>query len=257
MPPVTLHQPAEGLDRGDTYSGPNEEWLVANGYASRAKGEDGLHVTAGQAKNDQTLRENREAPDKAPPTTDVADISGNPERFKAPEVDPLDDRQRHAKEIEAKLQGVEKGDRPEVAPDVVLADSLKAMRESRDYDGTPDEALLKRQNAAAKTFRDSTDKDAAERDKAALKAARENEKANQLGGGTAPDEDRVVEDGVGTDAKLETTSDDNKPVGNTPRNPLLAEVPFLDPAKTVSANADVVKAQDRPRASKTGTPAKK
>lgn len=59
---VTLTSPVEGLSTGDTYSGPNEDWLVLNGYASRPGNFDGLHASDVPAVKDPTLAANREAP---------------------------------------------------------------------------------------------------------------------------------------------------------------------------------------------------
>lgn len=64
---VTLTAPVEGKDRGDTYSGPNEDWLVANGYAARASGTDALHVSDVPASKDPTLAANREPAPAAGP----------------------------------------------------------------------------------------------------------------------------------------------------------------------------------------------
>lgn len=58
---VKLHQPVAGLGRGDTYSGPMESWLLANGYASR---EDDLtdkqNLTGVTEDQNPMLAENRE-----------------------------------------------------------------------------------------------------------------------------------------------------------------------------------------------------
>lgn len=38
--PVILTSPVEGLERGDTYEGPNEAWLLENGYAAAIDPDD-------------------------------------------------------------------------------------------------------------------------------------------------------------------------------------------------------------------------
>lgn len=57
---VTLTQPVAGQDRESEYSGPMEDWLVANGYAKTSDGKDKTNVTGVKADKDPTLAENRE-----------------------------------------------------------------------------------------------------------------------------------------------------------------------------------------------------
>jgi hypothetical protein len=67
---VKLHQPVEGKGAGESYSGEREDWLVAQGYASREDGVDKHLITDVKAKDDPTLAANREAPGEKPPTTE-------------------------------------------------------------------------------------------------------------------------------------------------------------------------------------------
>lgn len=61
---VELTSPAEGKQAGESYSGPNEEWLVANGYATRSGDDSDNHLnTTVTADSDPTNADNREAPD--------------------------------------------------------------------------------------------------------------------------------------------------------------------------------------------------
>lgn len=248
MPPVTLHQPVEGLNAGDTYSGPNEDFLVAEGYASRAKGGDGLHATSGSAKNDARLAENREAPEDGPPQpkNEVRLVDGDPAAAQRPDApDALDSTQPRQKEIDAKLKEVEDGKRDANAPDVVLEDARAALRQSLEYDGSPDEGVLKAQEKQAKAEQERAEKAADERTKEAAKARRQEQKAQQLGGEhKVPDVERVKENGIRTDAESRSfdpkkgeyvKSEDAKPIGDTPRNPLLDQLPQLDPRKSQPA----------------------
>lgn len=65
---VRLHQPVEGKAAGETYSGEREDWLVAQGYASR-EGDmtDKTLLRDVEADKDPTLAQNREAPGDEPP----------------------------------------------------------------------------------------------------------------------------------------------------------------------------------------------
>lgn len=205
MPPVTLHQPAEGLDRGDTYSGPNEDWLVSQGYASRAKGEDGLHMTGVEKQVDPTLASNREAPDEdAPqPKTEVRLVDGDAAAFRAPDLAAAtDSTQPNQKAVDKMLAEVEDGKRDENAPNVVLADTREALVESRDYDGSPVTEIQKRSqkenDANLKFLGEQTE----ERRTEALKAVREEQKAEMRGGEqTAPQERQLL-------------SEENRPTGD-------------------------------------------
>lgn len=262
MPPVTLHQPVEGLDRGDTYSGPNEDWLVAEGYATRAKGGDGLHATSGSAKNDQRLAENREAPADGPPQpkSEVQVVDGDPGAYKRPAApDQLDSTQPRQKEIDAKLKEVADGKRDPNAPDVVLADAQKAVAESRAYDGSPDEKVVKAQQAREKVEADRAEKLATERTKEGVAAAQAEAKAQGLEGDHVAPRERVLreEQGVGTVAEVQSLgkdgkygkSEDAKEIGDKPRGPLLlADLPSLDPKDSATPKvSDVTEAPSKPR----------
>lgn len=60
---VKLHQPVAGLGVGAEYVGPMEDWLVVNGYASRANDRtDKVDVTDVTPDLDPTNADNREAP---------------------------------------------------------------------------------------------------------------------------------------------------------------------------------------------------
>lgn len=60
---VKLHQPVAGLGVGAEYVGPMEDWLVVNGYASRANDRtDKVDATDVTPDLDPTNPENREAP---------------------------------------------------------------------------------------------------------------------------------------------------------------------------------------------------
>jgi hypothetical protein len=67
---VKLHQPVEGKGAGESYSGEREDWLVAQGYASREDDVDKHLITDVKADKDPTLAQNREAPGDEPPTTE-------------------------------------------------------------------------------------------------------------------------------------------------------------------------------------------
>lgn len=68
---VRLHQPVEGKAAGELYSGDREDWLVAQGYASRENSHTDKHlITDVDAKDDPTLAANREKPSEGPPTTE-------------------------------------------------------------------------------------------------------------------------------------------------------------------------------------------
>lgn len=167
---VTLTAPVEGLNRGDTYSGKNEEFLVANGYAYRS---DGKQV-AGQAENDLMLAENREAPGEAPPVRKgIITVEDHPDEYVEPEVDPLSSEQPLQKLIDQKWKGVEDGTRDPNNPDVVLEDAQKAIQESIDYDGNAVEDIVKRQDRATTAF---TKRFEAEREAEGKRAQAEYEK---------------------------------------------------------------------------------
>ncbi len=57
---VTLTQPVAGQDRDSEYSGPMEDWLIANGYAKASDGKDKVNITGVKADKDPTLAANRE-----------------------------------------------------------------------------------------------------------------------------------------------------------------------------------------------------
>lgn len=63
--PVTLHQPAVGLNAGDSYTGPLEAWLVEEGYADDGVAADNTDNTGLDAVDDPTLAVNREEPGEA------------------------------------------------------------------------------------------------------------------------------------------------------------------------------------------------
>lgn len=245
MPPVTLHQPAEGLDRGDTYSGPNEDWLVANGYASRGKDADGLHSTTVEIKNDPMDPRNREAAGEEPPTPkkEITVVEENPEVYQRPEVpEATDSTQPNQKAIDKMRSEVEDEKRDENVPNVVLEDARKALDESRDYDGSEVEAIRSRQERTLKTEDEARAKYEEQRAKDALKAAAQERKDQQLGGEhKAPDEDRAKESGVGTDGKSETTAQTEWP--------LLPELPHGSTAgKEASAKQESKKATEPKKA---------
>lgn len=66
---VVLHSPAYGKEAGEEYSGPEEAWLVAQGYARSAGGSRQDHTlgTAQFPSDDPTLAENREDTDAEVP----------------------------------------------------------------------------------------------------------------------------------------------------------------------------------------------
>lgn len=63
---VTLASPVLGLNVGDTYTGPLESWLLAEGYASQdgyaGPGVSNVGAAADVPDNDPRLHDNREAP---------------------------------------------------------------------------------------------------------------------------------------------------------------------------------------------------
>lgn len=59
---VLLTSPVAGQDAGTEYSGPMEDWLVANGYASDGQPTDKVNSTGVTPDLDPTLAENREEP---------------------------------------------------------------------------------------------------------------------------------------------------------------------------------------------------
>lgn len=64
--PVTLTSEAYGLKVGDTYTGPEEAWLLSSGYASQdgytGPGVSNTGATDTTPANDPRLKENREDP---------------------------------------------------------------------------------------------------------------------------------------------------------------------------------------------------
>lgn len=271
MPPVTLHQPVEGLDRGDTYTGPREDFYVQEGYASRAKDSDGTHATSGSAKNDARLAVNREAPNDGPPQpkTEVKLVDNDPAAAKRPDAPGmLDSTQPRQKEIDKKLAEVAEGKRDPNAPDVVLEDARKARVESQHYDGSTDEKVLKAQRAEEAASLQRLAKADEQRTKDAVKAKADELKAQGAGGEHEAPAERVLieETGVGTVAETKTigkdgkyvASDESKPVGDTPVNPLLDQLPQLAGKDSVSKVADVTKAPEVERTTTvdTGKPGK-
>lgn len=90
---VRLHAPAEGKPAGETYTGDNEKWLVANGVASWV-GEPPAGADELLLADDPTNPANREAPDEPLPGLgdsenaaelgqrgNPADLAGDPSRL--------------------------------------------------------------------------------------------------------------------------------------------------------------------------------
>jgi len=60
--PVTLHQPVAGMETGTSYSGPMEDWLVAQGYASDGAPTDMVNLLDVTEDGNPTLAQHREDP---------------------------------------------------------------------------------------------------------------------------------------------------------------------------------------------------
>lgn len=200
---VTLHSPVEGLAAGETYSGPREDWLVAQGYASRDK-VDGLHATSVEVAKDPTVAENREAPDEdAPTTTETRQVLGasSDESYRAPDLKAAtDSTQPNQKAIDKMLAEVEEGKRDPNAPNVVYADVQKAAQESRDYDGGPVTEIQKRSQERAHADLVALGEQDEKRRVEGIKAARQDQKDRGLGDQTAPAEKVLM-------------SEENRPTG--------------------------------------------
>lgn len=74
---VTLTSPAEGKQPGDTYTGPNEAYLVASGYARKNAGPFTGPGLDNVGPADTTLANNREF---TPTTHQIAGNGGTPEK---------------------------------------------------------------------------------------------------------------------------------------------------------------------------------
>lgn len=76
--PVTLTSPAVGKQPGDTHTGPEEAWLLAEGYAEQAgytgPGVSNTGPAAADPDNDLTLAANREDPTDADYDVDLGSV---------------------------------------------------------------------------------------------------------------------------------------------------------------------------------------